>query len=153
MYLLILLLPLFGAALAGFGGFYIGRQGGAAVTIFSLALATVLAFYIFYEVALGGSVTSVKLFSWLTISGYSIRFGLLFDALTSVMLVIITFISLCVHLYSLNYMEKDPHLSRFLAYLSLFTFFMVLLVTADNFLQMFLGWEGVGLCSYLLINF
>jgi len=70
-----------------------------------------------------------------------------------VMLVVVTSISMCVHLYSVEYMSTDPHIQRFMAYLSLFTFFMLILVTADNFFQMFLGWEGVGLCSYLLVNF
>lgn len=82
-----------------------------------------------------------------------ITFGLLFDSLTCVMLLIITGISFLVHLYSLEYMLFDPHRVRFMGYLSLFTFFMLFLVTADNYLQMFIGWEGVGLCSYLLINF
>jgi len=79
--------------------------------------------------------------------------GFYFDPLTSVMLVIITLISTLVHFYSVSYMSEDPHIIRFMSYLSLFTFFMVILVTADNFLQLFVGWEGVGLCSYLLINF
>ena len=81
------------------------------------------------------------------------NWGIFLDSLTSVMLCVITSISLCVHVYSINYMENDPHLSRFLSYLSLFTFFMILLVSADNFIQMFVGWEGVGFCSFLLINF
>lgn len=82
-----------------------------------------------------------------------IDWGFMFDSLTVFMCVIVTFISLLVHVYSTEYMGHDPHISRFMSYLSLFTFFMLILVSADNFLQMFVGWEGVGLCSYLLINF
>jgi NADH-quinone oxidoreductase subunit L len=77
----------------------------------------------------------------------------MFDSLTVIMLVVVTTVSTIVHIYSVGYMETDPHVPRFIAYLSLFTFFMLILVTADNFIQMFVGWEGVGLCSYLLINF
>jgi NADH:ubiquinone oxidoreductase subunit 5 (subunit L)/multisubunit Na+/H+ antiporter MnhA subunit len=82
-----------------------------------------------------------------------VQIGLLFDSVSSLMLVVITFISLLVHLYSTTYLIDDPYLSRFMSYLSLFTFFMILLVTSDNFIQIFIGWEGVGLCSYLLIIF
>lgn len=83
----------------------------------------------------------------------NIDWGFMFDSLTVCMCVTVTFISLLVHLYSMEYMSHDPHLPRFMAYLSLFTFFMLILVTADNLIQMFVGWEGIGLCSYLLINF
>lgn len=83
----------------------------------------------------------------------NIKWGFLFDSVTALMLVVVTTISFFVHLYSVSYMDHDPHLQRFLSYLSLFTFFMLILVTANNFLQMFVGWEGVGLASYLLISF
>lgn len=83
----------------------------------------------------------------------TINIGLLFDSLTCMMLIIVTGISFLVHLYSIGYMSHDPHISRFMSYLSLFTFFMLVLVTSDNYVQMFIGWEGVGLCSYLLITF
>jgi NADH:ubiquinone oxidoreductase subunit 5 (subunit L)/multisubunit Na+/H+ antiporter MnhA subunit len=79
--------------------------------------------------------------------------GFLFDSLTATMLIVVTFVSTLVHLYSAGYMSEDPHIPRFMSYLSLFTFFMLMLVTADNYVQLFLGWEGVGLASYLLINF
>ena len=82
-----------------------------------------------------------------------INWGFLFDSITAIMLIVVTFVSSLVHLFSTSYMSADPHKSRFMSYLSLFTFFMLVLVTADNFIQMFLGWEGVGLASYLLINF
>ena len=99
------------------------------------------------------SVVSLKFFDWVVFDISVISFGLFFDSLTSYMLFIITGISFLVHVYSLGYMSHDPYITRFISYLSLFTFFMIFLVTADNFLQMFIGWEGVGLCSYLLINF
>jgi len=91
--------------------------------------------------------------SWITVDSLNIDWSFCFDSLTSVMLIVVTFISTLVHLYSTEYMEYDPHLPRFMSYLSLFTFFMLILITANNFLQMFVGWEGVGLSSYLLINF
>ena len=84
---------------------------------------------------------------------FSISWGFLFDTLTCTMLIIVTAVSTLVHLYSIKYMEKDPHCPRFMSYLQIFTFFMLILVTSDNLLQMFLGWEGVGISSYLLINF
>jgi len=90
---------------------------------------------------------------WFDLELLSFDFGGFYDTLTAIMLCVVTFISLAVHTYSLEYMKNDMHLQRFLAYLSLFTFFMIVLVTANNFIQLFLGWEGIGLCSYLLINF
>src|SRR5690606_25298172 len=90
---------------------------------------------------------------WVNSELFNVSFGFLFDSLTVVMLVVVCSISTLVHLYSLEYMSHDPHLPRFMSYLSLFTFFMLILVTSNNLLQMFVGWEGVGLCSYLLINF
>jgi NADH:ubiquinone oxidoreductase subunit 5 (subunit L)/multisubunit Na+/H+ antiporter MnhA subunit len=90
---------------------------------------------------------------WIHSGLFYANWGFLFDGLTAVMLVVVTSISLLVHIYSSSYIEYDPHLSRFISYLSFFTFFIIILVSADNFIQMFVGWEGVGLCSYLLINF
>merc|ERR1711904_67059 len=87
------------------------------------------------------------------LSSFTVSFGLMFDSLTAVMLIVVTTVSSLVHIYSTEYMGEDPHLPRFMSYLSLFTFFMLILITGDNFLQMFVGWEGVGLASYLLINF
>jgi NADH:ubiquinone oxidoreductase subunit 5 (subunit L)/multisubunit Na+/H+ antiporter MnhA subunit len=98
-------------------------------------------------------LVSITLYNWIILDYSKIVIGFLFDSLTSVMLLIITSISFFVHLYSIGYMSHDPHLNRFMSYLSLFTFFMLILVTSDNFLQLFLGWEGVGICSYLLISF
>jgi proton-translocating NADH-quinone oxidoreductase chain L len=108
---------------------------------------------IFYEILLCYSTVSLKLFDWVEIGLVKISFGLLFDSLSAIMVVIILWISFFVHFYSLGYMSSDPFLNRFMSYLSLFTFFMLFLVTSDNFIQLFFGWEGVGVCSYLLINF
>ena len=120
------------------------------IIIFSVFLISLI---LFYEVVYLHKVVIVDLFTWIEVNSLSISFTFLFDALTVVMLVVITSISSLVHLYSIDYMKNDPHVPRFMAYLSLFTFFMLILVTANNFIQMFMGWEGVGLASYLLINF
>src|SRR5205814_6541854 len=92
-------------------------------------------------------------FSWFDVRILQVNWAFMFDSLTVVMLLVVTFVSSLVHLYSIEYMSEDPHLPRFMSYLSLFTFFMLMLVTSNNFVQMFFGWEGVGLCSYLLIGF
>lgn len=153
MYLLILILPLMSSLCCGVLGFYVGRLGVLFLSCFMLLLTLFLSILIFYEVMLGGSRVTLSLWDWLLHDSFSIHCGLLFDPLTAFMLVVIAAISFVVHVYSVDYMASDPHQSRFMCYLSLFTFFMLLLVTADNFLQLFAGWEGVGLCSYLLINF
>jgi len=153
MYILILFLPLLSSILSGFFGFYFSRQGSAFISTFCLILTWLLALFIFYEVCLCHSIVSIHIYNWILIQLYTIELGLLFDTLTSSMLIVVTTISMLVHLYSTAYMSHDPHLSRFMSYLSLFTFFMLILVTSSNFIQLFVGWEGVGLCSYLLINF
>ena len=112
-----------------------------------------MSLFVFYEVALLNCCVYIKLASWINSEILHVDWGFLFDSLTVVMCCVVTFVSSIVHLYSTEYMAYDPHLPRFMSYLSLFTFFMLILVTADNFIQMFVGWEGVGLCSYLLINF
>lgn len=153
MYWLILLFPLMATIFSGLLGFYIGRQGACFITCFFGFLNCLLGIFIFYEVCICNALVTLDLWTWIDISSYNITFGLLFDSLTAMMLLIITFISFLVHVYSVDYMSHDPYQTRFMCYLSLFTFFMLVLVTADNFLQLFVGWEGVGLCSYLLINF
>ena len=153
MYLLIIALPLIGSFSAGLFGRYIGPKGSTIITTSCLFLAFLCSFFAFYEVALLGCVVYIKLIPWIDSEVLNVDWGFLFDTLTTVMCCVVTFISFLVHLYSIEYMAADPHLSRFMSYLSLFTFFMLILVTADNFVQMFVGWEGVGLCSYLLINF
>jgi len=153
MYLLIIFLPLFGAVCSGFFGYYIGYKGSSLITTLCITITFFLSCFSFYEVGLAGSVCYISLFDWINLEIFKISWGFLFDSLTVVMLIVVTCVSMLVHLYSTEYMSQDPHLSRFMSYLSLFTFFMIILVTADNLIQMFIGWEGVGLCSYLLINF
>ncbi len=153
MYLLILFLPLLNAFVLGLLSFKIRLQDSLNIAIFNMVSTLLISCYAFYEVCLAGSPCYLKLGSWISSNVIQISWGLYFDTLTCVMLIVVTAISTCVHIYSMEYMKEDPHLQRFISYLSLFTFFMLLLVTADNLLQMFFGWEGVGLCSYLLINF
>ena len=116
-------------------------------------MSFLISLFVFYEVALVGCFVYIKLATWISSEVLHVDWGFMFDSLTASMCVVVTFISFLVHLYSTEYMSHDPHLPRFMSYLSLFTFFMLILITADNFVQMFVGWEGVGLCSYLLINF
>ena len=149
MYLLIVLLPLISAITAGFFGRFIGREGAKYITTGSIMATCAMSYMAFYEVALLGQPVHFDLMTWIDSEMFSFSWGFLFDSLTVVMLVVVTSVSSLVHLYSTEYMGHDPHLPRFMSYLSLFTFFMLILVTADNFLQMFVGWEGVGLCSYL----
>jgi len=153
MYLNIVLLPLIGSLTAGLFGRFIGGNGAGIVTISCVATSLFLSFIAFYEVALAGSPCYIKLMPWIDSEMFTVDWGFMFDSLTVVMLIVVLFVSSVVHLYSTEYMGHDPHLPRFMSYLSLFTFFMLILVTADNFIQMFVGWEGVGLCSYLLISF
>ena len=153
MYLLIVALPFLGFLFAGGFGRFLGFRGSALLSTTCVSLSAFLSCIAFYEVALSGSPCYIKLAPWIFSELFDASWGFLFDSLTVVMLVVVTFVSSLVHLYSISYMSEDPHLPRFMSYLSIFTFFMLMLVTGDNFLQMFFGWEGVGLASYLLINF
>jgi proton-translocating NADH-quinone oxidoreductase chain L len=153
MYLILIFLPLIGSFIAGLFGRKIGSQGSAIITVSCLTITFFISFFVFYEVSLIGCCTYIKLLPWINSELLNVDWGFLFDSLTAVMCCVVTFVSASVHIYSVEYMSHDPHLPRFMSYLSLFTFFMIILVTADNFVQMFVGWEGVGLCSYLLINF
>lgn len=153
MYILVLILPLLSFFQAILGGFFFGRTLSSLFSVGLLFSTAALSWFIFFEVCFLQVSVSLPLFSWLSFDLFHIPLGLFFDELTATMLVVITTISSLVHLYSTEYMDHDPFLPRFLSYLSLFTFFMLILVTSDNFVQLFVGWEGVGLCSYLLINF
>ena len=153
MYLLLVFLPLIGAVSSGLFGRYLGSTGSQIVTTSCLALSMTFSWYAFFEVAVCGNFVYIDLFSWIDCEMLQASWGCQFDTLTALMLITVTTVSCMVHLYSAGYMEQDPHIPRFMAYLSFFTFFMLMLVTADNFIQMFFGWEGVGLCSYLLISF
>ena len=153
MYLLLILLPLIGSCTAGLFGRKLGPTGSSLVTTCCLILSFLISVFAFYEVGLIGCCVYFKLITWIDSEVLNVDWGFMFDSLTVLMCCVVTFVSSLVHLYSTEYMSHDPHLSRFMSYLSLFTFFMLILVTADNYVQMFVGWEGVGLCSYLLINF
>lgn len=139
MYLLVILLPLISSLCCGFGGFFLGRFGALLLSCLCLCFSFLTAVLIFYEVVLGGALVTLPLWDWLVADHFTIHLGLLYDPLTSLMLLVITFISFLVHVYSLDYMSHDPYQIRFFCYLSLFTFFMLLLVTADNLLQLFAG--------------
>tara|TARA_B110000971_G_scaffold88070_1_gene90453 strand:- start:2358 stop:4430 length:2073 start_codon:yes stop_codon:yes gene_type:complete len=153
MYLIIIFLPLIGSSLAGLFGRKLGPKGAGIITVTCLIITFFCSFFCFYEVALIGSPVYLKLTTWINCEVLHVDWGFQFDTLTVVMCCVVTFVSSLVHLYSTEYMSHDPHLPRFMSYLSLFTFFMIILITADNYVQMFVGWEGVGLCSFLLINF
>ena len=153
MYLLIISLPFAGFFSAGLLGRYLGSLGSTFITVNCTFLSFLFSMFAFYEVTFFNCPTYVKLLRWINSEFLNLDWGFMFDTLTVSMCVIITFVSFLIHLYSAEYMSHDPHLPRFLAYLSLFTIFMLILVTADNYVQMFVGWEGVGLASYLLINF
>ncbi|KAG2217689.1 hypothetical protein INT45_000661 [Circinella minor] len=153
MYLAILTLPLLSATVAGFLGRKVGKTGSHLITCSSLVLTALLALVAFYEVGLCQSPVSIKLMSWIDSEFLLVSWGFIYDSLTVSMLLPVLIVSALVHIYSTNYMSEDPHNQRFFAYLSMFTFFMLMLVTGDNYLVMFIGWEGVGISSYLLINF
>jgi len=153
MYILIIILPLMGAASAGLFGRFIGKTGAQLITTLLLIITLLLSIIAFYEVIFCDSPCYINLINWIDSELLSGTWGFMFDSLTVVMLLVVTSISSLVHIYSIGYMGEDPHVPRFMSYLSLFTFFMLILVSADNFIQMFVGWEGVGLSSYLLINF
>jgi NADH-ubiquinone oxidoreductase chain 5 len=152
MFLLIVLLPIFGFLSGSLFGRYLGKTVKF-ITTGSVFLSLLLSFCLFFDVLSNGVSYKINFFSWIVVDTLHIDWCFCFDSLTSIMLIVVTFISTLVHLYSTEYMENDPHFPRFMSYLSLFTFFMLILITANNFLQMFVGWEGVGLSSYLLINF
>ena len=153
MYLLIVFFPLIGSVIAGIFGRSLGSRGAALVTTSCVCLSTLLSCAAFYECGLCASAVSLECGSWFSSEMFDAAWGFYFDSLTVVMLLVVNIVSTLVHVYSISYMWGDAHIPRFMSYLSIFTFFMLMLVTADNFLQLFFGWEGVGLASYLLINF
>jgi len=152
--LTIALAPLVGCLLAGFLGKFIGRTGSHTVTILGVAISCALAFYVLYQLTLGGApVYNQNLYTWFQIGHFNASVGFMVDRLTAMMLVVVSFVSLLVHLYTIGYMSDDEGYKRFFAYISLFTFSMFMLVMSNNFMQLFFGWEAVGLVSYLLIGF
>jgi NADH-ubiquinone oxidoreductase chain 5 len=153
MYLSIIVLPLLGSIISGFFGRKVGISGARFLTCSSIILTTILAIIAFLEVGFNNSPVYLHLFRWISSESFNIVWSFQFDSLTVSMLIPVLIISSLVHLYSISYMGSDPHNQRFFSYLSLFTFMMVILVTANNYLLMFVGWEGVGVCSYLLVSF
>jgi NADH-quinone oxidoreductase subunit L len=153
MYSLAIFLPLIGAFIAGFFGRWIGDRGAQWVTCVPMGLSALISVPLFFDVALNGNAVVVPIFTFIQSGSLEASWALKFDTLTAVMMIVVTFVSFMVHVYSVGYMHHDPHVPRFQAYLSLFTFAMLMLVTSDNLVQLFFGWEGVGLASYLLIGF
>jgi NADH-ubiquinone oxidoreductase chain 5 len=153
MYLAIVLLPLLGSAASGFFGRKIGVTGAQLITCSCVIITTILSGLAFFEVGLNNIPVSIELFRWIDSESLNITWGFRFDSLTVSMLIPVLIVSSLVHIYSIGYMSHDPHNQRFFSYLSLFTFMMIILVTANNLLLMFVGWEGVGVCSYLLVCF
>lgn len=152
--LALVLLPLLGSVIAGLGGKVIGKSGAHWVTILGVGISFVLSLYVCYQVLFSGlAPVNFNAYTWGLSGRFQFNVGFLVDHLTAVMMVVVTFVSLAVHVYSVGYMRDDPGYQRFFSYISLFTFSMLMLVTANNFLQLYFGWEGVGLASYLLIGF
>ncbi len=153
MEILLLFLPLIAAIISGFFGKYIGDRSSEIITSLFVSTSAFLSLLLFYNVITNGYENNIVIASWINSGTLNVNWSIKIDPLSSVMLVVVTVISALVHIYSIGYMSEDPHKPRFMAYLSLFTFSMLTLVSADNFLQLFFGWECVGLCSYFLIGF
>ncbi len=150
---LILFLPLLGAIISGFFGKLLGDRSCEIITSLFVSISTLLSLVIFYRVITVGYEDNIVITTWINSGSLNVNWSINIDALSSVMLVVVTLVSSLVHIYSIGYMSHDPHKARFMSYLSLFTFAMLTLVTSDNFIQLFFGWEGVGLSSYFLIGF
>ena len=153
MEILIITLPLIASIISGFFGKFIGDRNSEIVTSLLVSISAILSSLVFYEVIFNQYEKDIIIATWINSGSLEVNWAMKIDTLSSVMLVVVTYISALVHIYSIGYMSHDPHKPRFMAYLSLFTFAMLMLVTADNFIQLFFGWEGVGLCSYFLIGF
>jgi NADH-quinone oxidoreductase subunit L len=154
IYLAIVLAPLLAAVIAGLFGRQIGRAGAHTVTILGVAISFALSAWTLWGLV-AGSIAPYNgtVYEWAVVDGVRMEIGFLVDRLTALMMTVVTFVSLCVHVYTIGYMHEDPGYQRFFSYISLFTFAMLMLVMANNFLQLFFGWEAVGLVSYLLIGF
>ena len=156
--LVVPLAPLAGALLAGifgttFGGNWIGRRLSHTLCILGVFVAFVISAMTLKSVAVDGARFNETIYEWMVVGGLKMEVGFLIDGLTAMMMCVVTFVSLMVHIYTIGYMEEDDGYNRFFAYISLFTFSMLMLVMSNNFLQLFFGWEAVGLVSYLLIGF
>ncbi len=150
----VVLAPLVGSIIAGLFGRQVGRRGAQAVTILGVAVSCLLSSYVFYQLLWGGAQPfNQNVYTFFEVGQYSAHVGFMIDKLTAMMMVVVTFVSFLVHVYTIGYMQDDPGYQRFFSYISLFTFSMLTLVMSNNFLQLFFGWEAVGLVSYLLIGF
>src|SRR5579864_194138 len=150
---LIPLLPLLAAVIAGLGGRWIGRAGAHTVTCVAVAVSCLLSLRVLQQVLHGAAAYDAPVYTWLLSDGMPMQVGFLIDRLTALMMAVVTFVSLCVHVYTIGYMHDDDGYQRFFSYISLFTFAMLMLVMSNNFMQLFFGWEAVGVVSYLLIGF
>ena len=153
MYLTLIILPLLGSIVSGFFGRKVGITGSHIITCGSVITTTLLAIIAFFEVGFNNIPVTINLARWVDVESLYVLWNFRFDSLTVSMLIPVLIVSSLVHIYSISYMSHDPHNQRFFSYLSLFTFMMIILVTGNNYLIMFVGWEGVGVCSYLLVNF
>ena len=149
----ILFLPLLASIIAGFFGRYIGDRNSEYLTSGLVSISALLSIFVLYQVIVNQYEENIVIATWINSGSLDVNWSMLIDPLSAIMLVVVTSVSSLVHIYSIGYMSHDPHKPRFMAYLSLFTFAMLMLVTSDNFIQLFFGWEGVGLCSYFLIGF
>ena len=149
----IIALPLIASIISGFFGKFIGDRNSEILTSLLVTISAILSSFILYEVIVNNYEDNIIIATWISSGSLDVNWSMKIDALSAIMLVVVTSVSSLVHIYSIGYMSHDPHKPRFMAYLSLFTFAMLMLVTSDNFIQLFFGWEGVGLCSYFLIGF
>ena len=149
----IIALPLLASIISGFFGKFIGDRNSEIITSLLVSISAIFSVLVLYEVIVNQYQENIIIATWISSGSLEVNWSMQIDSLSAVMLVVVTSVSALVHVYSIGYMSHDPHKPRFMAYLSLFTFAMLMLVTADNFIQLFFGWEGVGLCSYLLIGF
>ena len=153
MEILIILLPLIASIISGFFGKFIGDRNSEVVTSLLVTISAILSALVLYNVIFNQYQDNITIATWISSGTLNVNWSMKIDSLSAIMLVVVTSVSSLVHIYSIGYMSHDPHKPRFMAYLSLFTFAMLMLVTSDNFIQLFFGWEGVGLCSYFLIGF
>ena len=153
MELSIIFLPLIASIISGFFGRYLGDRNSEIFTSLLVSISAIFSIFVFYQVLINDFKENITIATWINSGSLNVDWSMNIDPLSAVMLVVVTLISALVHIYSIGYMSHDPHKPRFMAYLSLFTFAMLILVTSDNFIQLFFGWEGVGLCSYFLIGF
>ena len=149
----ILFLPLIASIISGFFGKYIGDRNSEILTSVFVSISAFLSIFVLYQVIVNQYEENIIIATWINSGSLDVNWSMLIDPLSAVMLVVVTSVSSLVHIYSIGYMSHDPHKPRFMAYLSLFTFAMLRLVTADNFIQLFFCWEGVCWCSYFLIGF